>query len=270
MTRILQTKIARGEPMLADDILHLTFFPIGAILMYDGSSWTDNVTLRGWYRCDATNAAAGLTPDLTDKFIMGAAARGNTGGNNNIILTTNNLPAHSHSLSGLATDTISGHTHNYSGTSGSGTNHSHSLSGIRVTGGDHSHTFSGNSLEGYSPYLQFPSEWNGYNKDSGRSGIITVTETAEADCGSDGTPDVALRFKIAFTPSGTINNVGHNHTLSGDTGSESSHMHSYSGTTGSDGSHKHDVSGSVDNTGSGTAFDNRPSYYALIYIRKCA
>jgi hypothetical protein len=262
MSRILQTKIARGEPMLAEDILHLTFFPIGAILLYDGASWTDNVTLKGWYRCDAANAAAGRTPDLTDKFIMGAAAKGTTGGSNSLTLTTSNLPVHSHSLSGLATDTVEKHTHNYSGTSGGGTGHSHGLSGISVTGGDHGHTFTGTTATGYLPI----GNGNSLTRE-GMNGVFT-TQSGSTWGLSNGGDRIGVKFSL--TPSGSINSVGHTHTISGDTGGESSHIHSYSGATAGDGSHSHNISGDVGDTGSGAAFDNRPSYYALIYIRKCA
>ena len=30
--------------------------PVGTILMYDGSGWQDNVTLKGWYACVSANA----------------------------------------------------------------------------------------------------------------------------------------------------------------------------------------------------------------------
>ncbi|MDR1453078.1 MAG: hypothetical protein LBJ25_03780 [Candidatus Margulisbacteria bacterium] len=72
--------------------------PIGAILMYDGASWQDNVTLPGWYSCNRTNYNNGLTPDLEDKFIKGKGALANTGGSN--ALTAAMLPLHNHELSG--------------------------------------------------------------------------------------------------------------------------------------------------------------------------
>ncbi|MDR1452608.1 MAG: hypothetical protein LBJ25_01335 [Candidatus Margulisbacteria bacterium] len=264
MTRILQPKIAKGEPMLADDILHLTFFPIGAILMYDGNSWADNVTLKGWYRCDAANAAAGLTPDLTDKFIMGAAVKGSAGGSNSLTLTTSNLPAHSHQLSGLSADMASGHTHSYSGSSGGGTTHAHGLSAVSVSDEYHSHTFTGTAASGYIPIgdaAELTSVGGMGDVFSSQAGITWGLTTGGNGRG----------IKFSMTPSGTIDSVGHKHTLAGDTAGEGSHTHYYSGTTGGDGAHTHNISGgSVGDTGSGTAFDNRPSYYTLIYIRKCA
>jgi hypothetical protein len=171
--------------MLASDILHLTFFPVGTILMYDGNSWTDNVTLKGWYRCDAANAAAGRTPDLTDKFIMGGSSKGATGGSNNMTLSANNLPKHKHEYTTSSTSkTLTGWT------------------GVGGSGG-------------------VPSNGVFENKRGNRDVVISG-------------PGIVYEFGTWFD--GT---------------------HSHSGATN-------------ENSSSNTSFDNRPSYYALIYIRKCA
>jgi hypothetical protein len=37
--------ITSGSEVLAEDILNLTFFPLGTILMFDGTGWQDNKTL---------------------------------------------------------------------------------------------------------------------------------------------------------------------------------------------------------------------------------
>jgi hypothetical protein len=185
--------IAAGEKNICGGYSQSNFFPIGTILMYDRSGWTDNVTLKCWYKCDAANAAAGLTPDLTDKFIMGAAAKGAVCGSNSVTLLTANLPSHGHSLSDVETDNDDGHTHDYSGTSLTGGEHNHSLSGISLTGGAHGHTFSGTSRTGYLPI-------------------------------GDGSVLVGNGMDGVLTPQ----------------------------------------------AGSGNPFDNQPSYYTLIYIRKCA
>lgn len=74
--------------------------PVGTILMYDGIGWKDgndaNPTLPGWYACNAANAAAGRTPDLTDSFIMGRAGviadNQKIGGTNSVVLQENNIP----------------------------------------------------------------------------------------------------------------------------------------------------------------------------------
>lgn len=76
--------------------------PTGIICMWSGS--ITNIP-KGWVLCDGTNN----TPDLRSKFIIGASLNkppnktlysvGSNGGNEYIILTTDNLPPHSHSLS---------------------------------------------------------------------------------------------------------------------------------------------------------------------------
>jgi microcystin-dependent protein len=93
--------IATGEKMLASDILDLTFFPIGSILMMDGS-WTDG--RGGWYICDGRNTPHGKTPNLTDRFIRGGVNAGQSYDNptitntQSITLTIDNLPSHSHTI----------------------------------------------------------------------------------------------------------------------------------------------------------------------------
>lgn len=52
---------------------------------------------QGWALCDGNNN----TPDLTDRFIVGAGTSysvDETGGENTVVLTTGQLPAHSHSV----------------------------------------------------------------------------------------------------------------------------------------------------------------------------
>jgi hypothetical protein len=90
--------IATGERLLAEDMLNLRFFPKGTILMYDGTSWTDNVTLKGWYKCEGqTVAGYGVLPNLKNRFVIGydaASTSTRTKDNNNVNLklTENNIP----------------------------------------------------------------------------------------------------------------------------------------------------------------------------------
>jgi len=96
--------------MLASDMTDMTFFPVGTILMMDGS-WTDG--RGGWYICDGQeknlpNETKQRTPNLTNKFIRGGGpeADGKIGADSqSITLTTNHLPAHNHSI------TDNGHNH---------------------------------------------------------------------------------------------------------------------------------------------------------------
>lgn len=71
--------------------------PKGGIIMWSGAI-TD--IPAGWQLCDGTNG----TPDLRDRFIMGAPSGqdpGQTGGSDSLQLTTSNLPAHAHNITVL-------------------------------------------------------------------------------------------------------------------------------------------------------------------------
>jgi len=80
--------------------------PAGLISMWSGSIGS---IPSGWYLCDGSNG----TPNLTDRFIIGAGstyAVNGTGGVSSVTLTTSNMPAHTHA----ATVTDPGHTHTLS------------------------------------------------------------------------------------------------------------------------------------------------------------
>lgn len=64
--------------------------PIGGIIIFSGTIIPDN-----WVICDGNNG----TPNLSGKFIMGSGGDyrpGNEGGNKEVTLTENNMPAHKH------------------------------------------------------------------------------------------------------------------------------------------------------------------------------
>ena len=67
-------------------------FPIGSIVMFNG--WQEELP-EGWALCDGQNG----TPDLRNRFILGAAndgEAGNTGGNSTHIHSLNNTAEHNH------------------------------------------------------------------------------------------------------------------------------------------------------------------------------
>ena len=73
-----------------------SIFVSGMIILWSGSA--DNIP-DGWALCDGNNG----TPDLTDKFVIGAGKNysvNDTGREAEHILTVDELPAHSHTLSG--------------------------------------------------------------------------------------------------------------------------------------------------------------------------
>lgn len=66
--------------------------PIGSIVMFNGDA--DHLPAN-WDVCDGSNN----TPDLRDLFIVGAGKNynlGNTGGENMVTLTTDEIPPHTH------------------------------------------------------------------------------------------------------------------------------------------------------------------------------
>ena len=82
-----------------------TTIPTGVISLWYGSIGS---VPTGWYLCDGANG----TPDLRDKFVVGAGstyAVAATGGSASVTLVTNNLPAHTHTATSTVTDP--GHTH---------------------------------------------------------------------------------------------------------------------------------------------------------------
>jgi len=85
---------------LADDI-HV---PSGIIAMWSG---THSAIPSGWHLCNGQNG----TPDLRDRFILGAMTEsgiGETGGQHEVTLTVDQMPSHSHSGK---TNSTGSHTH---------------------------------------------------------------------------------------------------------------------------------------------------------------
>lgn len=96
-------------------------FPTGGIILWSGSLAS---VPTGWLLCDGS----GGTPDLRDRFVVGAGstyAVGDTGGAATITLSVSNLPSHNH-----------GGT-----TGGGGVDHSHTYSGTTAGAGGHAHNF---------------------------------------------------------------------------------------------------------------------------------
>ena len=82
--------------------------PIGSIIMFNGAA--SNIP-EGWHICDGTEG----TPNLIGSFIKAAATSGETGGETQIQLATDNIPNHTHSVltSTLTTSSSGAHTHTY-------------------------------------------------------------------------------------------------------------------------------------------------------------
>ena len=233
-------------------------FVSGMIIIWSGSSGS---IPSGWVLCNGSNS----TPDLRNRFVVGAGdsySVDDTGGANTVTLSTSHLPSHTHSFSGSGSashsHTINNHTHSFSGSRSAShshtiNNHTHSFSANTNSQGSHQHT-----QDGHPPHYDAENvSFNGWAISGG------------------GGQDYSNR--------GVGNNTGnHTHSVSGTTGNPSntgtnsqSVSISVSGTTGNPSntgtnsqSVSISVSGTTGGTGSGSAHENRPPYYALCYIMK--
>jgi len=101
--------------------------PSGGIIMWSGQT---SAIPSGWFLCDGNNG----TPNLTDKFVMGASSTNelSTGGSNDRTLVANNIPSHTHTFS----DTFSGSTNADGAHSHSITDPGHDHYGQKYSYGD--------------------------------------------------------------------------------------------------------------------------------------
>ena len=128
--------------------------PPGAIIMWSGAI---NDIPVGWALCDGSNG----TPDLRDRFIVGAGKSynvGNTGGANTVALSINSLPPHTHGAGTLDTNTTGSHYHSFVMLEGSNYVQESERASVIATNldiiateystasaGDHKHTISGST-----------------------------------------------------------------------------------------------------------------------------
>lgn len=133
--------------------------PVGLIAMWSGAI---NAVPSGWRLCDGTNS----TPDLRDRFIVGAGstyAIGNTGGANTVTLNESQIP---------------GHTHVISATTGAAGAHSHTAT---VNDPGHVHTNVGHNSASGSGYPGFDGSgdrWLQVASNSAVTGISVSIATA--------------------------------------------------------------------------------------------
>jgi microcystin-dependent protein len=88
--------------------------PLGGIIMWSGSLTSNSPIINSvfygnWKKCDGGTYNGITTPDLRNRFIVGAGSSysiGNTGGADSVTLQTKHLPPHTHSV-----NSGGGHTH---------------------------------------------------------------------------------------------------------------------------------------------------------------
>lgn len=124
--------------------------PSGIILMWSGA--ITNIP-NGWVLCNGENG----TPDLRDRFIVGAGSDysvGNIGGEASVTLNTEQMPSHTHtlSLSNLKISSNGSHTHDVPKAASGGTSSGSVLapsgsrtgtSAVTEESGNHTHSISG-------------------------------------------------------------------------------------------------------------------------------
>lgn len=197
--------------------------PSGVIAIWSGS--TGSIP-SGWVLCNGSNS----TPDLRNRFVVGAGSTynvGGTGGANTVTLGNANLPSHSHSFS-ANTSGAGDHSHNFNANTGNSGNHTHSGSTSNVGNHTHSGGGTGAAIRGSFNTSTYKG-LSGANSNSGGAG-------------------------------------SHSHNIGTNGGGD--HSHNFNANTGNSGNHTHSVSGNTGNSGSGNAFTITPPYYALAYIMK--
>ncbi|GBR74003.1 phage tail fiber protein [Candidatus Termititenax aidoneus] len=299
--------IATGERMYAEDILNLTFFPVGAILIFSGAAYSSaSANFKTiWKVCDGTNN----TPNLVGRFLRGGTSSdfitGGGADSQNVTITTAHLPAHSHGVGTLAMPPLSVSELPVSGMAASG----FSISGQAISGltidnaGAHSHTVSGNAVEAGSHGHTFS---NGSAASAGgHTHTVTVHDSnhtlTPAGSSDYGAGEYGEYHSATYT---TSSDGTHTHTVSGDIANGGAHTHTISGSAAEGGTHTHTVNssnaaisggtitgsiaggtvsgsiiagdsgitGSTGSAGSGSAFSvsTVPAYYTVIYIMKIA
>ena len=199
--------------------------PYGSIIMWYG---TVADVPDGWAVCNGSNG----TPDLTDKFVMGAgnqAELGTIGGQSFATITTNLSGAHTHTGS-----TASAGSHDHSGLTGA-----HALTPGELA--SHQHTFN----DVYA--LQDDANPPLYDRNGNR--VFRYSSWGDDGDNDSGNP---AYFESITDSAGSSD--PHNHPISSDG------IHSHALAIDQTAAHLH----TIDN------FDNRPSFMALYYIMKVA
>ena len=290
--QILQYNSSTLKWEAADQVIPPSGVEKGMIILWSGS--ISNIP-DGWSLCDGSVQNGEQTPDLRDKFVVGASigtgnvgetySVGDTGGNDLLTLTEAQLPSHSHGVNdpghshtatGQHTHSVTddghshdcsdnGHSHGWSG-SGSSSSHTHNF-GTGSSQGSHSHSMSG-SVSGntgsggnHGHSVSDPGHQHTAAIPSGGTGVDTDSHGAD-------TTVVSGASTSSTWSSGTGISIGsgggHSHSfygnVGGNTGSAGGHTHS--GTTGS-ASPSVSVSGTVGSANSSVTCDTATTSISL-------
>jgi microcystin-dependent protein len=211
---------------------------------------------EGWAVCTGeshrnANNKLIATPNLLDKFVVGAGDTytvGATGGSNSVTLSSAQMPVHSHTI------TDPGHTHDINDPG-----HGHA-----ITQENHSH---GASSAAHNHGVDLSTNETGnHNHNTGFTIIGDNNLGTNFNALNDGT-----------SGSSTSSNGLHSHTVSGNTSSVSAavtvaeaaaNITINNNSTGIEETESETTGISLGNSGEGEAHENRPPYYAVLFVMK--
>ena len=252
-------------------------------LLCNGAAYNKNTYYKLFDAIGTIHGGSGnpnfRVPDLRDRFIVGAGSQYTTadeGGSNTVVLTESELPTHTHiienrdlshnhglsgpgvtasveddntslSVSGSTNDNTGRHVHT-SGSTNENQGHVHS-----ITDQSHSHSIVTYLVE------------NNVERSAGILGDDDRRTSASTSLGTQGqfTGITATNSDGKHSHALTVNNNGseHNHALTA-TGT-ATHNHDLDGNTAASlGDHDH----TAQTTGDDVPHENRPPYYALVYL----
>lgn len=214
-------------------------------------------------------------PDMRDRFPVGAGATyqpGQTGGVNQVTLSTDQLPAHGHTgnTNNAGAHTHTGNTstaaaHSHAVTLSNGGGHNHPGAAVGVDG-QHAHYLVGSvgtgSSSAWAPYIIQVDGWDDFASwpsQGTQNGWATSPKNVVPNTADLGTAVPAIGSQ--HTHALTIPTDGaHTHTATVEQGGD--HAHTF--TTSSSGDHAHSFT--TNNAGSGQPHENRPPYLGLFAI----
>lgn len=290
---------ARLPAVDGSQLTGIVSIPSGVITMWSG---TVASIPSGWVICDGLNG----TPNLTGRFVIHADADaagtynvGDTGGSSTVALSEAEMPSHTHTVSGNTSNTgahthtgntsnTGAHTHtgntsnsgNHTHTGNTSNTGAHSHSGTTANVGNHTHNGSTSNTGAHSHNASVPGNQL-YGVGTNRFGGSASGTAFNVGISTSNTGAHSHNFTTAGGGShahnfNTSNTGAHSHSFTTAGGGDHSHSyttdssgaHSHTLTVDSGGAHSHTISGTAAASGSGTAHENRPPYYALAYIMK--
>lgn len=220
------------------------------IASFDFATGKGSGTWENWAVCDGQSHTSSqkkvvTTPNYTDRFLVaagGAYALGNTGGLASVTLITSQLPAHNHPV----TDPGHGHTvtdpaHSHGASSGPHTHTGSSLPHTHVADpvGDHTHSVTG---------VEY------YNYVSGAAG----PSVAQLSGGTN--------VPVTVGPAGAHTHPLSNTTVAVQISSDSVGVVVAASNTGVT-IQTSNTGVTIGNNGSGASHENRPPYFAVVFVK---